>query len=94
MDTILTDSHPDTRIKGYILMNVIVLKLGYYAGDVWEGNAKLVKQLETVQTTVAKEILRFLYFIFLLIPFIIFAQLLLSLLPTRNSDPGSHSRLC
>ena len=29
---------------------------------------------------------------FFLIPFIIFAHLL-SLLPTRNSDPGSHSRL-
>ena len=27
----------------------------------------------------------------LLIPFIIFAHILLSLLPTRNSDPGSHS---
>ena len=32
-------------------------------------------------------------YIFLLIPFIIFAHLHLSLLPTRNSDPGSHSRL-
>ena len=29
------------------------------------------------------------YIFFLLIPFIIFAHLLLSLLPTRNSDPGS-----
>ena len=35
----------------------------------------------------------FFVFCFLLIPFIIFAHLLLSLLPTRNSDPGSHSRL-
>ena len=35
----------------------------------------------------------FLFFYFFSIPFIIFAHLLLSLLPTRNSDPGSHSRL-
>ena len=32
------------------------------------------------------------YIYILLIPFIIFAHLL-SLLPTRNSDPGSHNRL-
>ena len=32
------------------------------------------------------------FFFFFLIPFIIFLHLL-SLLPTRNSDPGSHSRL-
>ena len=30
---------------------------------------------------------------FFFVPFIIFAHLLLSLLPTRNSDPASHSRL-
>ena len=52
MDAILTDSHLDTRIKTCILMNVIVPKLEY-AGEVWEGNAKLVKQLETVQMTAA-----------------------------------------
>ena len=34
----------------------------------------------------------FIYFYFFSIPFIIFA-LLLSLSPSRNSDPGSHSRL-
>ena len=34
----------------------------------------------------------FFVLLFLLIPFVIFAHLL-SLLPTRNSDPGSHSRL-
>ena len=28
-----------------------------YAGDVWEGNAKFVKQLEAVQITAAKQIL-------------------------------------
>ena len=37
-------------------MNVIVPKLEY-AGEVWEGNAKFVKQLETVQMTAAKSIL-------------------------------------
>ena len=56
MDAILTDSHLDTRIKRCILMNVIVPKLEY-AGEVWEGNAKLVKQLETVQMTAAKKVL-------------------------------------
>ena len=37
-------------------MNVIVPKLEY-AGEVWEGNAKFVKQLETLQRTAAKKIL-------------------------------------
>ena len=36
-------------------MNVIVPKLKY--AEVWEGNAKLVKQLETVQMTAAKNVL-------------------------------------
>ena len=57
MDAILTDSHVDTRTKRCVLMNVIVPKLEY-AGEVWEWNAKLVKQLETVQMTAAKKILR------------------------------------
>ena len=57
MDAILTDSHLDTinRIKRCILMNVIVPKLEY--AQVWEGNAKLVKQLETVQMPAAKKVL-------------------------------------
>ena len=55
MDAILTDSHLDTRTKICILMNVIVPKLEY--GEVWEGNAEFVKQLETVQMTAAKNIL-------------------------------------
>ena len=38
------------------LMNVIVPKLEY-AQKVWEGNAKLAKQLETVQMTAAKKVL-------------------------------------
>ena len=36
-------------------MSVIVPKLEY-AGEVWGGNAKLVKQLETVQMTAAKKV--------------------------------------
>ena len=56
MDAILTDPHLDTRIKIYVPMNVIVPKLEY-AGEVWEGNAKFVKELETGQMTAAKRIL-------------------------------------
>ena len=36
-------------------MNVIVPKLEYT--EVWEGNAELVKQLETVQMTAATKVL-------------------------------------
>ena len=57
MGAILTDSHLDTRIKRCILMNVIVPQLEY-AGDVGKGNAKLVKQMETVRMTAVKHILR------------------------------------
>ena len=56
MDAILTDPHLGTGIKSCILTNVIVPKLEY-AGEVWEGNAKFVKQLETVQMPAAKKIL-------------------------------------
>ena len=52
---ILTDSHLDTRIEICIMVNVVVRKLEY-AGEVWGGNAKFVKQLETVQMTAAKKI--------------------------------------
>ena len=55
MDAILPDPHLDNRIKRCILITVIVPKLEY-AGEVWEGNAKFVKQLETVQMTAAKKI--------------------------------------
>ena len=48
MDGILAAPHLDTRIKICILMNVIVPKLEH-AGEVWEENAKFVKQLEKVQ---------------------------------------------
>ena len=41
MDAILTDSHLGIRIKTCILISVIAPKLEN-AGDVWEGNAKLV----------------------------------------------------
>ncbi|CAB1099916.1 unnamed protein product [Ectocarpus sp. CCAP 1310/34] len=56
MDEILTDPHLDTRIKRCVLLNLIVPKLEY-AGEVWEGKEKAVKQLETVQMTAAKKIL-------------------------------------
>ena len=56
MDAILTDPHLDTRIKMCILINMILSKLDY-AGEVWKGSAKFVKQLETVQMTAAKNIL-------------------------------------
>ena len=55
MDAILTDSHLDTMIKRCILINGIVPKLEY--AEVWEGSAKLVKQLETVQMTAAQKVL-------------------------------------
>ena len=47
VDAIRTDPHLDTRIKTYILINVIVPKFEY-AGEVQEGNANFVKQLQTV----------------------------------------------
>ena len=56
VDAILTDPHLDTMIKICLLINVIVPKLEY-AAKVWEGNAKFVKQLETVQMTAPKEML-------------------------------------
>ena len=47
----------DTRLKYVlrgIMINVIGLELKLeYAGGVWEGDAKLVKQLETVERTAA-----------------------------------------
>ena len=42
MDTILRESLLDTRFRRCIQRNVIVPKLEY-AGEIWEGNAKLVK---------------------------------------------------
>ena len=56
MDAILTDPHLDTRIEIYILTNMVAPKLAY-AGEVWEGNSKLVNQLETMQMTASKTIL-------------------------------------
>ena len=56
MDAILTDPHLDTGIKTCILIDVNVPKLEY-AREVWERNAKFVKQLKTVQMTAAKNIL-------------------------------------
>ena len=57
MGAILTDSHRDTTIKRCILMHVMVRK-PKDAGEVWEGNAEVVKQLETLQMTEAEKILR------------------------------------
>ena len=57
MDAILTDTHLDTRINRCILINVIAPKLEY-AGEILEGSAMLVKQLEAVQMTAAKESIR------------------------------------
>ena len=56
MDAILIDSLHDIRIEKCILMHVVVPKLEY-AGEAWETNTKLVKQLEPVQMTAAKNIL-------------------------------------
>ena len=56
MDVILRDSQLDTRIKICILMKVIVPKLEY-AGEVREGNSKMVKKVETIPMTAAKKIL-------------------------------------
>ena len=56
MDAILliTDLHLNTKVEICILMNVIVSNLKY-AGELREGNAKLVKRLEA--ETAAKKIL-------------------------------------
>ena len=56
LNPILTDRHLDTRIKAVILNSVIVPPLEY-AGEVWEGNQKVAKELERVQTQAAKAIL-------------------------------------
>ena len=55
MDGILTDPHVNTRfkIRVLIVMNVIVPKFEC-AGEVWQANAKFVKQLATVQMAPAK----------------------------------------
>ena len=56
IDVIPRDTHLDSSIKRCILMNVIVPKLEY-AGEIWEGGAKLVKKLETIPVPEAKKIL-------------------------------------
>ena len=52
---ILTESHLTLGLKICGLMNAIVPKLEY--AEVCQGNAKLVKQLESVQMTAAKKVL-------------------------------------
>ncbi|CAB1117831.1 unnamed protein product [Ectocarpus sp. CCAP 1310/34] len=65
---ILANRHLDTRIKLTVLKSVIVPPLEYagesvivppleYAGEVWEGNKKVVKELEAAQMKAAKIIL-------------------------------------
>ncbi|CAB1098704.1 unnamed protein product [Ectocarpus sp. CCAP 1310/34] len=53
---ILANRHLDTRIKLTVLKSVIVPPLEY-AGEVWEGNKKVVKELEAAQMKAAKIIL-------------------------------------
>ncbi|CAB1118116.1 unnamed protein product [Ectocarpus sp. CCAP 1310/34] len=53
---ILANRRLDTRIKLTVLKSVIVPPLEY-AGEVWEGNKKVVKQGEAVQMKAAKIIL-------------------------------------
>lgn len=56
MNVILGSLHLDITKKRYNLMNFIVLKFKC-AGEVWEGNAKLVRKPEPVPITAAREIL-------------------------------------
>ena len=46
IEVILTDSHLGSTIERCILMDAIVPKREY-AGDIWEVDAKFVKQLKT-----------------------------------------------
>lgn len=55
-DVILGDTHLDTWIKTYILMNMITPKLEYAGEEEGGVEAKLVRNLETVQMTAAKRI--------------------------------------
>ena len=52
----LANRHLDTRIKLTVLKSVIVPPLEY-AGEVWEGNKKVVKEVEAAQMKAAKIIL-------------------------------------
>ncbi|CAB1102256.1 unnamed protein product [Ectocarpus sp. CCAP 1310/34] len=57
---ILANRHVDTRIKLTVFKSVIVPPLEYageYAGEVLEGNKKVVKELEATQSSGAKIIL-------------------------------------
>ncbi|CAB1096020.1 unnamed protein product [Ectocarpus sp. CCAP 1310/34] len=53
---ILANRHLDTRIKVTVLKSAIVPPLEY-AGEVWEGNKKVVRELEAAQMKAAKIIL-------------------------------------
>ena len=54
VDMFLGGPHLDTRIKKCILMDLISPTLEY-AGEVWEGEGKVVKKLETVQMVAAEK---------------------------------------
>ena len=53
VDVILRDSHLDSSIMKYVLINVMVPKVEN--AEVWEGNAKLVKTMETLQMAAAEK---------------------------------------
>ena len=44
--------------RSYLLWSPVIVPKLEYAGKLWEGNAKFVKQLETVQMTAARKIPR------------------------------------
>ena len=56
MDAILPDPRLDSRFKICFLINVVFPKFEH-VGEAWEGNAKFVNQLETVQITAANKML-------------------------------------
>lgn len=56
MDVILRDSHFELMMKKRIPTDMTTPKQEY-ADEAWEGNAELLKQLETVRMTAAKNIL-------------------------------------
>ena len=56
MHPILESRHLDTRTKLTVLKSVVVLPQEY-AGEEWEGNKKVVKELEAARMKAAKIIL-------------------------------------
>lgn len=56
MDVILKDSHPDTRMKRCILMNICCTE-AEVSGEVWKGDEKLVKRMKTIRVVAAQIVL-------------------------------------